>query len=260
MRKCSFMPIRLLAALLALLLVVLSLPVVPAQAAPEASGISADDNDIFVLSVIVNTNTETNEVFTELILQNNGAEDKQITFSLPEVYAGIDTKTLTVKTANGEELVHDSGTVTLNIQTGGFAGVSFTYKTKKNLVYEHVIGFDLKQLSALFSDRIGHLEWTVDMPLYELVLVDEIQPVNYQVTRGRISVTLDDFPVSRLLDQMYLSRITHMDLLEQLTEENGFIEQNYRNWYRNPEYVKEHLVYDAYNQEGPNIWLTVWNM
>lgn len=88
MRKRSFMPIRLLAALLALLLVALSLPVVPAQAAPEASETSADDDDISVLSVIVNTNTETNEVFTELILQNNGADDKQITFPLPEVYAG----------------------------------------------------------------------------------------------------------------------------------------------------------------------------
>lgn len=219
MRKRSFMPIRLLAALLALLLVVLSLPVVPAQAAPEASGISADDDDISVLSVIVNTNTETNEVFTELILQNNGAEDKQITFPLPEVYAGVNVKTLTVKTANGEELVHDSGTVTLDIQAGGFAGVSYTYKTKKNLVYEHLIGFDLKQLSALFSDRIGHLEWTVDMPLYELVLVNDIQPVNYRVTRGRISVTLDDFPVSKLLDQVLLLRTTHADLLEESLED-----------------------------------------
>lgn len=100
MRKRSFMPIRLLAALLALLLVVLSLPVVPAQAAPEASETSADDDDISVLSVIVNTNSETNEVFTELVLQNKGGEDKQITFPLPEVYAGIDTKTLIVKTVD----------------------------------------------------------------------------------------------------------------------------------------------------------------
>ncbi len=224
MRKRSFMPIRLLAALLALLLVAFSLPVVPAQAAPKASETSADDDDISVLSVIVNTNSETNEVFTELVLQNKGSEDKQITFPLPEVYAGINTKTLTVRTANGEDLVHDSGTVTLDIQAGGFAGVSYTYKTKKNLVYEHLIGFDLKQLSALFSDRIGHLEWTVDMPLYEVILVNNIQPVNYTCNGRRISVQLDNFLVSRLLNQVYLERTTHKDLLEDIDNIDEVIE------------------------------------
>ncbi len=227
MRKCSFKSIRLLAVLLALLLVALSLPVVPAQAASKASETSADDDDISVLSVIVNTNSETNEVFTELVLQNKGSEDKQITFPLPEVYAGINTKTLTVKIANGEGLVHDSGTVTLDIQAGGFAGVSFTYKTKKNLVYEHLIGFDLKQLSALFNDRIGHLEWTVDMPLYELILVDDIQPVNFTCDGKQIRVELDNFLVSRLLDKVYLDRMTHKDLLEKIENTDEEIEEEY---------------------------------
>ncbi|MBO7515693.1 MAG: hypothetical protein J6T47_08735 [Lachnospiraceae bacterium] len=227
MRKCSFKSIRLLAVLLALLLVALSLPVVPAQAAPKASETSADDDDISVLSLIVNTNSETNEVFTELILQNKGGEDKQITFPLPEVYAGINTKTLTVRTANGEDLVHDSGTVTLDLQAGDFAGVSFTYKTKKNLVYEHLIGFDLKQLSAVFSDRIGHLEWTVDIPLYELILVDDIQPVNFTCDGKQIRVELDNFLVSRLLDKVYLDRTTHKDLLEKIENTDEEIEEEY---------------------------------
>ncbi len=143
---------RVKAAFLALLIVLPCLPVVPVQAEPE--GASEDRDDIVVLSAIVNTKTETNEVFTELILQNKGTEDQQITFSLPEVYGGIDLKTLAVKTSNGEELEPEDGEVTLQIRADGFAGVSYTYKTKRNLSYERLIGFDLQQLSKQFLSLI----------------------------------------------------------------------------------------------------------
>ncbi|MBR5349214.1 MAG: hypothetical protein IK125_08280, partial [Lachnospiraceae bacterium] len=242
MKKRGSMFIRVIAALMALLLVLLSLPVVPVQAAPEET--AEDHDDSSVLSVTVNVNTENEMAFTELILQNNGAEDKEITFALPAISAGIDPDTLTVKTNDGQEIEAPKGRVTLAIRAGGYAGVSYTYKTKKILAYESVIAFDLKQLSEQFNDRIGHLEWTVDMPMYELVLVNDIRPVNYTVTSistpeheklvqrclemhrlapypddYRISILLDDFRVSRLLKNVYISRMTQTDLLNMIEDE-----------------------------------------
>lgn len=257
MKKQSSMLIRVLASLIALLLVLLSLPVVPVQAAPAET--KEDHDDISVLSVSVNVNTENEMAFTELILQNNGVEDKEITFALPEISAGIDLNTLSVKTNDGQEIEASEGRVTLVFNTDGYAGVSYTYKPKKNLAYEHVIGFDLKQLSEQFNDRIGHLEWTVDMPLYELTLVDEIRPVNYTVTpittpeyekmvqkcveknRGlipypddyRISIRLDDFRVSRLLKNVYISRKTQTDLLNMIEDETDEDYDIYRLFYKN---------------------------
>ena len=234
--------IRVTAALMALLLVVSGLPVVPVQAAPEET--AEDHDDISVLSVSVNVNTETGMAFTELILNNTGAEDKEIEVTLPEISAGIALSTLTVKTTEGQEIEAPEGRVKLDIKAGGYAGVSYTYKAKKNLVYESVIAFDLKQLSEQFNDRIGHLEWTVDMPMYELVLVNDIRPVNYTVTSistpeheklvqrclemhrlapypddYRISILLDDFRVSRLLKNVYISRMTQTDLLTMIEDE-----------------------------------------
>ena len=247
---------RVQAVLLALLIVLPCLQVVPVQAEPE--GASEDRDDIVVLSTIVNTKTETNEVFTELILQNKGTEDQQITFSLPEVYGGIDLKTLAVKTSNGEELEPEDGEVTLQIRADGFAGISYTYKTKRNLSYERLIGFDLQQLSKQFNDRIGHLEWTVDVPMYELALITEIRPVNYTVdpisTQAheelvkrcveakktapmaddyRVKVELDGFLVSSLLKNVYLSKVTQRDLLDQLGEREGEFYDVYRLVYEN---------------------------
>ena len=85
MKKRSSMLIRVTAALMALLLVVSGLPVVPVQAAPEET--AEDHDDISVLSVSVNVNTETGMAFTELILNNTGAEDKEIEVTLPEISA-----------------------------------------------------------------------------------------------------------------------------------------------------------------------------
>ena len=99
MKKRSSMFIRVHAALMTLLLVLLSLPVVPAQAVPAQT--IEDHDDISVLSVSVNVNTETGMAFTELILKNNGAEDKEIEVTLPEISAGIDFSTLTVKRPKG---------------------------------------------------------------------------------------------------------------------------------------------------------------
>ncbi|MBO4477971.1 MAG: hypothetical protein J5757_06550 [Lachnospiraceae bacterium] len=242
MKKRSSMFIRVHAALMTLLLVLLSLPVVPAQAVPAQT--IEDHDDISVLSVSVNVNTETGMAFTELILKNNGAEDKEIEVTLPEISAGIDFSTLTVKTTEGQEIEAPEDRVKLDIKADGYAGVSYTYKAKKNLAYESVIAFDLKQLSEQFNDRIGHLEWTVDMPMYELVLVNDIRPVNYTVTSistpeheklvqrclemhrlapypddYRISILLDDFRVSRLLKNVYISRMTQTDLLNMIEDE-----------------------------------------
>ena len=202
----------------------LSLPVVPALAAPEET--AEDHDDISVLSITVNVNTETGLVFTELIMKNNGAEDKEIEVTLPEVYAGIDRSTLAVKTGKGEEIEAPDGVVLLNIKADGYAGVSYMYKTRKNLSYEKVIGFDLNQLAEQFNDRIGHLEWTVDMQTYELVLVDAIHPVNYTVADNRISIVLDNFHVSSLLDRVYVKRTTHQDLLNYLGEYAEYIEKS----------------------------------
>ncbi len=271
MKKQSSMLIRVLASLIALLLVVSGLPRVPVQAAPAQA--IEDHDDISVLSVSVNVNTETGMAFTELILKNNGAEDKEIEVTLPEISAGIDLGTLTVKTTEGQEIEAPEGRVTLDIKAGGYAGVSYTYKAKKNLAYESVIAFDLKQLSEQFNDRIGHLEWTVDMPMYELVLVNEIRPVNYTVTSistpeyeklvqrcvemlrlapypddYRISILLDDFRVSRLLKNVYISRMTQTDLLNMIEDETdeGFdiyrlFYEKYRDMYHMDYYDPETL-------------------
>ncbi len=292
MKNRSSMLIRVTAALMALLLVLLRLPVVPTQAAPEET--AEDHDDISVLSITVNVNTETGLVFTELILKNNGAEDKEIEVTLPEVYAGIDRSTLAVKTGKGEEIEAPDGVVLLNIKADGYAGVSYMYKTRKNLSYEKVIGFDLNQLAEQFNDRIGHLEWTVDMQTYELVLVDAIHPVNYTVADNRISIVLDNFLVSSLLDRVYVKRTTHQDLLNYLGEYAEYIEkeqedyaeryddiseedlawlikvnsrylcirrfilQHYREWFRDPDYrdAAEYYQekYDGYTFVEGNSW------
>ena len=168
---------RIITTLMALLLL-LTCPVpIPVRAASE---ISADRDDITVLSVTVNVNTETRMVYTELILSNNGEEEAELTFPLPEISAGIDGDALTVKTKDGQDVEVDEGVVTLNVPAGGNAGLSYAYKTKKNLSYERTIGFDLRQLSKQFNDRIGHIEWTVDMPMYELVLVNNQHSLDCQ--------------------------------------------------------------------------------
>ena len=235
MKKRSSMLIRVTAALMALLLVLLSLPVVPVQAAP--AGAIEDRDEISVLSVSVNVNTETGMAFTELILKNNGAEDKEIEVILPEISAGIDLSSLTVKTTEGQEIEAPEGRVTLDIKVGGYAGVSYTYKAKKNLAYESVIAFDLKQLSEQFNDRIGHLEWTVDMPAYEFILVDEIRPLSFTVNGYRICVELYSFQVSRLLNTVYLSRTTHQEMLNTLATE----EENLPRYKENAEHAKSRL-------------------
>ncbi len=238
---------RFFAALMALLLL-LTCPVpIPVRAASE---ISADRDDITVLSITVNVNTETRMAYTELILSNNGEEDAELTFPLPEISAGIDGNALTVKTKDGQDVKVDNGVVTLNVPAGGYAGLSYAYKTKKNLSYERTIGFDLRQLSKQFNDRIGHIEWTVDMPLYELVLVKDIQPVSYTVEDNRVSVVLDDLIVSRLLNRISLTRTTHLEIINGDHSENEdeaievgevdrtatrFIAKNYKNWYKDPD-------------------------
>ena len=235
MKKRSSMLIHATAALMALLLVLLSLPVVPTLAAPV--GEVEDHDDISVLSITVNVNTETGLVFTELILKNNGAEDKEIQVKLPEISAGIDLDTLTIKTTEGQEIEAPEGRVTLDIKADGYAGVSYTYKAKKNLVYEGVIGLDLKQLSRQFNDRIGHLEWTVDMPTYEFILVEEIRPLSFTVNGNRICVELYSFQVSRLLNTVYLSRTTHQEMLNALSTE----EENLPRYKENEEHAKSRL-------------------
>ncbi len=214
MKKRSSMFIRVTAELMALLLALLSLPVVPVQAAPEET--AEDHDDISVLSITVNVNTETGLVFTELILKNASGSYQDITYALPEISAGIDLDTLTVKTSDGSEIEAVDGRVPLRVKGLGFAGITYTYKTKKNLAYEGAIGIDLRQLSRQFNDRIGHLEWTVDMPAYEFILVNDIQPGTFTVNGHRICVELDQFMVSRLLNRVSLSRTTHTDLMEEL--------------------------------------------
>ena len=237
---------RIIATLMALLLL-LTCPVpIPVRA---DSKISADRDDITVLSITINVNTETRMVYTELILSNNGAEEAELTFPLPEISAGIDGNALTVKTKDEQDVKVDDDVVTLTVPAGGYAGLSYAYKTKKNLSYEATIAFDLRQLTRQFNDRIGHVEWTVDMPLYELVLVKDIQPMNYTVKDNRVSVVLDDFTVCRLLDRISLTRTTHAGLMAE-AEESGddstiaqFIIENYRKWYRNPSAFIDQLMF-----------------
>ncbi|MBR5349418.1 MAG: hypothetical protein IK125_09390, partial [Lachnospiraceae bacterium] len=236
---------RCFAALLALLLL-LTCPVpIPVRAASE---ISADCDDITVLSLTVNVNTETKMVTTELILSNTGTEDAEITFPLPEISAGIDGDALIVKTKDGQDVEADNGVVTLTVPAGGYAGLSYAYKPKKNLSYERTIGFDLRQLTRQFNDRIGHIEWTVDMPLYELILVKDVQPMNYTVKDNRVSVVLDNFTVSSLLNRISLTRTTHAGLLEEAEESKNdstiaqFIIENYRKWFRDPSAFIDQLI------------------
>ena len=229
---------------LVLLLVWLGLPPIRIGAVEAAA---ADREDISVLSVTVNVNTKTNRVYTELLLQNTGAEDAEITFDLPEITSGINVASLSVKTVGGEEIAAPNGAVTLSVKAGGNTGVSYTYTPKINLAYEHTIAFDLRQLKNSFNDRIGHLDWTVDMPLYEIVLVREIQPVLYTVEDNRISVVLEDFTINRALDRICLARTTHYDLLQAVEESGDLIHrlilENYRNWYRHPEIILDNIVY-----------------
>ena len=201
------------------------------KAAPDGStAISPDQDEISVLSVVVNVNTGTENIFTELILHNNSAEEKEVTFALPKISSGMDLDSLKLNTNNGRDLETDNGVVTLKIKAGGDAGVSYSYKSRTALSCERTILFDLKPLAAQFSDRIGHLEWLVDMPEYELVLVEAIHPMNYMVADNRISVKLDNFLVSDLLDRVYVSRTTHQELLtclEQYEEDKALI---YESW------------------------------
>ena len=243
---------------LLLLLVWLSLPPIRVGAVEAAA---TDREDISVLSVTVNVNTKTNRVYTELLLQNTGAEDAEITFALPEITSGINVASLSVKTAGGEEIAAPDGAVTLSVRAGGNTGVSYTYAPKINLAYEHTIAFDLRQLKNSFNDRIGHLEWTVDMPLYEIVLVREIQPVLYTVEDNRISVVLEDFTINRALDRICLARTTHYDLLQAVEESGDLIHrlilENYRNWYRHPEIILDNIVYRE-NIETDKIEINGW--
>ena len=253
MKKRSSMFIRVTAALMALLLALLSLPVVPVQAEPEET--IEDHDDISVLSITVNVNTETGLVFTELILKNTDAEDKEIEVTLPEVYAGIDRSALSVKTGRGEEIEAPDGVVSLNIKADGYAGVSYMYKTRKNLSYEKVIGFDLAQLAEQFNDRIGHLEWTVDMQTYELVLVDAIHPVNYTVADNRISIVLDNFLVSSLLDRVYVKRTTHQDLLNYLGEYAEYIEKSQESYAERYVFLSEEELAQTIKIDSRYIWI-----
>ena len=263
--------------LLAVLLTAMSiLGMAPAAtvsvAAPDqTTDISPDQEEISVLSVEVNVNMATGTVSTDLVLHNNSSENKEVTFALPKISAGMDTDSLKVgsnrgkdpkDTDGGSDLETGDGVVTLHIKAGGDAGLSYSYKTGTNLNYASTILFDLRPLAEQFSDRIGHLEWTVDMPLYELVLVKEIHPVNYTVADNRISVVLDDFTVSNLLNRVYLVRTTHTGLLEEIDslqekfemmpEQNDyttlnvgfcevarFIALHYREWYRDPKFADQ---------------------
>ena len=250
------------AALMAVLITVLGLWVSPVKAAPALSG---DQDTISVLSFSVNVNTQTGLVESELILQNNVNEKAEVTFALPEISAGMDRSSLVVTGLNGKEIKANDGAVTLSFKAGGYAGLHYQYKAKKNLSYESTIAFDLKQLSNCFNDRIGHLEWSVDMQKYELVLVGEIHPINYTVADNRISVVLDHFLVTDLLNKCYVTRTTHTDLNEKLakmleynekrleqetedymisgiTRENNvysFFVKNYRTWYRDPSFAEK---------------------
>lgn len=246
---------------LVLLLLWFSLPPIQIGAVETAT---AEREDISVLSVTVNVNTQTNRVYTELLLQNKGTEDAEITFALPKISSGIDMGSLCVKTVGGVETAAPDGEVTLSVSAGENTGVSYTYSTKHNLAYERTIGFDLKQLKNCFNEHIGHLEWTVDMPLYEIVLVNEIQPVNYTVEDNRIRVVLEDFTINRLLERVWLSRTTHYDLLQEAVESGNLIRrlilENYRDWYLHPEIIVDNIIYEeniATGEKQINGWSTL---
>lgn len=219
-----------------------------------------NDSKVQVLSAVVNTNAQTGEVFTELILQNTDEKECEVTFALPEISAGIDMDTLAVTTKSGREVASDQSegeplrvntgkdrVLSLSIGPMEFTGITYTYKTKDNLSYKNTIGFDLTQLSEPFHDRIGHLEWTVDLSFPELFMVKEVFPVNFTASRNRVSVELDQFLVSNLLDHVYLVRTTQAELLD-LAEGNAesvdknvlpvFLVNNYRKWLKDPGLVK----------------------
>jgi hypothetical protein len=252
MMKNNSIYIRVLTTVLGLLLVASGLFMVGVQAAPENTKAGlADHDEIKVLSVSVHVDTKTNMVSSELILQNTGAQDAEVTFPLPEISSGIDRQALAVKTAGGENVALQDGLVTLPVKAGESAGLSYAYKTKKALSFERTIAFDLRQLSGYFNDRIGHLDWSVDMPLYERILVREITPANYQVKENTVRVMLDDFSVSRLLNRVYLARTTHQDLMAELEEKEEtedvsmalFLAENYRKWFDDPSLIRDSLVF-----------------
>lgn len=253
MMKNNSVYIRVITTVLALLLVVPGLFMAGVQAAPKNTKAGlADHDEIKVLSISVHVDTKTNMVSSELILQNTGAQDAEVTFPLPEISAGIDRQALAVKTAGGENVALQDGLVTLPVKAGESAGLSYAYKTKKTLSFDSTIAFDLRQLSGYFNDRIGHLDWSVDMPLYELLLVREIAPANYRVEENTVRVTLDDFSVSRLLDRVYLTRRTHQDLMAELEEKEEtedvtmglFLAENYRKWFEDPSLIMDSLVFN----------------
>lgn len=224
-----------------------------AEAAPV---ISEDHNEITVLSVTVNVSSEMNEVFTELVLKNEGAEDQTVTFPLPMISGGVDPATLYAASSDGERLETPEGNVTIEVPSGDFTGLTYCYKTKRPISYDRTIAFDLRQISDHFYDRIGMLIWNLDMAPYEIPLVRDIQPVYYFVNGNRITVSLNNFRVSPLLDRVSVTRITHRDLMERIeaAEESGSLSEeeitkamdfleNYRKMYQDPSVPLTDLPY-----------------
>ncbi|MBR5349417.1 MAG: hypothetical protein IK125_09385 [Lachnospiraceae bacterium] len=257
MKNGGSIPARIVAALLALLLVVCG---VACASVPAASDTSEEDEDVSVSSVMVNINTETDIVFTELILHNSGEENAALTFPLPEISAGINVDTLTVKTNEGRAIEAPDGVVSMKIDSGAYAVLSYTYRPKMVLRNQKVVGFNLQQLSNQFCDRIGHLEWTVDMPLDEFVLIEEVRPLNYTNYNHQIRVELNDFMVSRFLNRMYYSKMTDLEEEIEAWEEKWtksgykhdlslprFVLNNYRKWSRDPGFYDK-IEYSSYKQ------------
>ena len=89
---------------------------------------------------------------------------------------------------------------------------------------------------------------------YEIVLVNEIQPVNYTVEDNRIRVVLEDFTINRLLERVWLSRTTHYDLLQEAVESGALLHrlilENYRDWYQHPEIILDNIVKDDEGIDG----------
>ncbi|MBO4391532.1 MAG: hypothetical protein J5825_11820 [Lachnospiraceae bacterium] len=244
--------IRTLTMFLAVLFTVLSvLSMLPAAALASATTESTSIG-ISLLSAEILVNTDTLEVSTELLLSNNGSEDKEVTFFLPVISSGMDQDTLDLKTSEGSEGSLKGRKLTLHIGAGKNAGVFYTYKMSASASYNDLLAFDLRQFSDCFDERIGHFRWTVDLPAWEFLQVNEIYPANYQLSQNRVSVELNNFSICPELSRVYLSRPTRMDLLNEISqnEENGvdstmdrFILNHYKSWYEDPDYVKERLIF-----------------
>lgn len=218
---------------------------------PQLTDFVEDHDEIEVVSVTVNINSGNNEVFTELLLRNTAEEPREVTFELPEISAGMNVDSLAITGPNGAEVIVSDGIVTLSAEGGAYTGISYVYQSKKRISYEHTVLFDLTQLSDSFGDRIGHLEWTADLPLSELILVTEVEPVNYTVAENRIRVVLDDFSVTPLLNRVSYSQVTYTDLIDQQDSWETLVEQSFgtdEEWLQEwREYLKEEVSWDGFS-------------